>query len=172
MTSEYIRTKNPMEQDELCGAECRDGTPCQKPPNKGSDRCRFHGGQSTGNPDADGAPKGKDNGSWKHGAFSDLLREDLSEAERNAHEQLTDKLVALNDGHPGIEIIAPIAAEALLRYKRSGDDCFLREWRQHVSEFNVVPNEEQVELSGSDGDPLSVQINHEHIGTDEDAAQD
>lgn len=127
--------------DERCGAECRDGTPCQSYPVGDSDRCRMHGGTN------DGAPAGNDN-AWKHGAFSDLLRDDLTEPEKDAHEQLTDKLIALNQDHPGIDVVAPVAAEALIKYKRSADDRFLREWRQHISEFNVVPNEDEINMSG------------------------
>lgn len=125
----------------------------------------MHGGTDNG------APEGNDN-AWKHGAFSDLLRDDLSEAEKDAHEQLTDKLVSLNEGHPGIDIVAPVAAEALMRYKRSGDDRFLREWRQHVSEFNVVPNEDEISVDAEHSGGLNIEINHEHIGTDEDAVDE
>jgi|GEM_PF-6944946 len=34
--------------DDRCGARTRAGSPCQKYPAKGADRCRFHGGASTG----------------------------------------------------------------------------------------------------------------------------
>jgi len=40
--------KPETEVENRCGARTRDGTPCQKYPLKGRDRCRFHGGATTG----------------------------------------------------------------------------------------------------------------------------
>lgn len=37
---------------EKCGAECRDGSPCEAYPVSGSDRCRMHGGQGSGAPES------------------------------------------------------------------------------------------------------------------------
>ena len=37
-----------------CGARTRRGTPCQKPPLKGKNRCRLHGGLSSGPKTAEG----------------------------------------------------------------------------------------------------------------------
>lgn len=45
----------------LCGALNRAGRSCRCPAIKGRNRCLRHGGRSTG------APKGKQNGNWKHG---------------------------------------------------------------------------------------------------------
>lgn len=41
------------EESRRCGAETRDGSPCEKYPAKGATRCRFHGGASTGPKDTD-----------------------------------------------------------------------------------------------------------------------
>jgi len=43
-----------MTDDNICGAECRDGSPCQNPPLTDADRCRMHGGNSTGPPEGNG----------------------------------------------------------------------------------------------------------------------
>ena len=60
---------NPMEGEALpkllttaplCGATNRRGLSCRSPAEKGKTRCRFHGARA-------GAPKGKANGSYKHG---------------------------------------------------------------------------------------------------------
>jgi hypothetical protein len=40
----------------------RAGTPCQRPAAKGKKRCKLHGGA-----DGIGAPKGEQNGAYKHG---------------------------------------------------------------------------------------------------------
>src|SRR3546814_18416780 len=45
----------------LCGAKTRATTSCRSPCVKGKSRCRMHGARA-------GAPKGEDNGKWKHGS--------------------------------------------------------------------------------------------------------
>src|SRR4051794_6567498 len=53
----------PMHLSRRCGAKTRSGSPCRSPamPNG---RCRMHGGASQG------APKGKRNGNYRHGRFT------------------------------------------------------------------------------------------------------
>ena len=53
----------PMHLSPRCGAKTRSRSPCRAPamPNG---RCRMHGGASPG------APRGKANGSYKHGRFT------------------------------------------------------------------------------------------------------
>jgi hypothetical protein len=75
-----------LDLEERCGAETRDGTPCEKYPVSGRDRCRFHGGASTGPDDTSylegnghaagndgGAPEGNTN-TVESGAFVPLDR--------------------------------------------------------------------------------------------------
>ena len=52
-----------------CGARTRRGTPCQKPPLKGKNRCRLHGGLSTGPRTAEGKA-GIAAAHYKHGRRS------------------------------------------------------------------------------------------------------
>jgi hypothetical protein len=47
-----------------CGAKTRAGGTCQCPAIRGRNRCRLHGGRSTG------APKGCGNGNYKDGSFT------------------------------------------------------------------------------------------------------
>jgi hypothetical protein len=47
-----------------CGAKTRVGGTCQCPAIRGRNRCRLHGGRSTG------APKGQRNGNYKGGEFT------------------------------------------------------------------------------------------------------
>lgn len=56
-------TTNPMQ--EICGARTRSGAPCKAPKVTGKTRCRMHGGAA-----GSGAPRGKRNGSWRHGRFT------------------------------------------------------------------------------------------------------
>ena len=52
-----------------CGAKTRRGTACQKPPMKGKQRCKFHGGSSTGPKTAEGKARIAA-AHWKHGRRS------------------------------------------------------------------------------------------------------
>ena len=45
----------------LCQARTKRGTACRCPAMKGKRACRVHGGKSPG------APKGQQNGNWRHG---------------------------------------------------------------------------------------------------------
>jgi hypothetical protein len=55
---------SPLRQARRCLAKTRRGTLCQSPATSHG-RCRMHGGAP-----GTGAPKGKRNGSWKHGRYS------------------------------------------------------------------------------------------------------
>lgn len=50
-----------LQSAQRCGAKTRAGTPCKCPALRGCNRCRLHGGLSTG------APKGPKNGNYRDG---------------------------------------------------------------------------------------------------------
>lgn len=100
----------------------------------GDGRCRWHGGTQ---------PTGKDSPNYKHGAYSKHMRSDLTEPERAAYEELVD---SLEDPEQTLDAIRELAAEALLKYKRSADERFLREFRQLADTFNLAPNEQRLEV--------------------------
>ena len=66
-TAETIeqRRVSSMNAAPRCLARTRRGSLCQCPANKGKSRCRIHGGAK-----GSGAPRGKANGSYKHGAWT------------------------------------------------------------------------------------------------------
>lgn len=88
-------------------------------------------------------PTGVDSPNYEHGAYSKHLRSDLTEAEREAYDDLVE---ALEDPEEALGTIRELAAEALLKYKRSGDQRFLREYRQLADTFNLAPNEDRLEV--------------------------
>lgn len=90
-----------MSEIEKCGAECRDGTPCESYPVRGAERCRMHGGKGSGNPDAEGA-------GITHGARSDPT---------NLYEHLGDEAAAWVDG----KVEAYLDGAGLSRDTPSGD---------------------------------------------------
>mgnify|MGYP000061893048 CR=1 FL=1 len=139
-----------------CGAECRDGGYCENYPVQGAERCRMHGGTQ---------PTGADSPNFEHGAYSDHMQSDLTESEREAYEELVD---ALEDPDQALDAIRELAAEALLKYKRSADQRFLREFRQLADTFNLAPNEDVHELTGDGGGALDVSISREVVDSGSD----
>lgn len=149
--------------ENTCGATKRDGSgdECGLPAGWGTDHvgegpCKLHGGAADN--------RGKKNGNYKHGAFSKYIRDDLTESEETALDEMTE---AFDDPETALEVIREQAAEAWLKYKRSGDHRFLREYRQLASEFNLAPNEDQLEVSGEGGAPMQVTINRERADESE-----
>lgn len=140
-----------------CQATNREGEQCGHPAGWGTDNdsgpCKFHGGASTG------APKDNQN-ARKHGAFSDHFRSDLTDAEIEALDGIMSHLEGIDDERT---LAAEIAGEALLKYKRSADSRFLREARQWMGDFNLLPNEDTLNLGGTDGNPLNVLVNREEV---------
>lgn len=128
-----------------------DGEPCQAYPVTGEDKCRMHLGKN-GDSHAD-----NDN-AYKHGAFSEHFRSDLEPHEIESMDALMDHLSAIDDERT---LAAEVAAEALQKYKRSADSRFLREARQWVSEFNLLPNEDITELRGEGGGGILIQLDDE-----------
>jgi len=138
-----------IEAGENCnGRKSRDGQfrgYCQATAGRGTDhtgtgRCKHHGGAADNT--------GRNNGNYKHGAFSKHLQSDLSERETKAFEDLAD---SLGDQEAAQDVVRELAAEALLKYKRSNDARFLREARQLLSEFNIADATDHVDVDGVEG---------------------
>ena len=126
-----------------CNYEYDGGGYCEgHPMDNGS--CYHHGGKNENG----GAPEKNDNAT-DHGAFKEHFRSDLTDAEQEAIDDLVSHLEEI-DGPRAIA--AESAAEALMKYKRSADSRFLREARQWFADFNLIPNSDDVNLGGQDGD--------------------
>jgi hypothetical protein len=116
-----------------------------------SGQCRHHRGTSPDGTSHDGA----NNPNHEHGAFSEHFRSDLTDDETDALEAVIQHLRSIDDER---SIAAEVAAEALLKYKRSADSRFLREARQWFADFNLLPNEDEIEMSG-DGAGIVIDLN-------------
>lgn len=151
--------------DERCGYEATNG-PCSNPATESDGYCWL---ESHGDPAVDsesdgrGAPEGNENAA-DHYAFSDKFREDLTESENEALDALMTHLSGITDERT---LAAEVVGEALLKYKRTGDSRFLREARQWMADFNLLPNEDEVNIGGSDGGALNVIVNREAYDGDE-----
>ena len=127
-----------------------------------SGACDHHGGNA-------GAPEGEDNGAYEHGAYTDHIVSDLSEREEEAFNELVDSLRG-EESNDQLDVIREQAVEAYLKYKRSTDARFLREYRQLLSEFNIVDSTDHVEHSGGieQTGNFSVNITHHRVTEDDD----
>lgn len=93
-----------------------------------------------------GSQIGKANPNYDHGAFSEHFRSDLTEGEKEALEDGVDRL---SDPEGARELAIEMAAEAAIKYKRSGDTRFHREFRQLCETFNIAPGDElSIDVSG------------------------
>jgi len=139
------------------GGTNRHGEPCGNTAGEGTDfdsgKCKFHRGTS---PDGE-SHAGNDNAT-KHGAFKEHFHSDLTEAEAEAIDSLVSHL---SDVDGPRAVAAEVASEALMKYKRSADSRFLREARQWFGDFNLIPNGDELELSGDGGGALEVIVNRE-----------
>lgn len=138
-----------------CTATRKDGEPCEAYAVTGEDKCRMHLGKST-----DGSSHEGNQNARKHGAFSDHFRSDLTEPEIEALDGIMSHLEGIDDERT---LAAEVAGEALLKYKRSADSRFLREARQWMGDFNLLPNEDTLNVGGTDGNPLNVLVNREEV---------
>lgn len=90
---------------------------------------------------------GESNPNYKNGAYAKHFKHDLTASEQEAYEDVLEKL----DGDPedALSIPMQLAAEAIMKYKRGGDQRLLREARQILAEFNLVPNAEEIQIEGN-----------------------
>lgn len=79
---------------EKCTATCRDGSPCGAYPVEGSDKCRMHGGSSTG-PKTDGGKETVSSNAITHGATADPhnLYGTLEEEDKKWVDALTNSYI-------------------------------------------------------------------------------
>lgn len=144
------------------GGTNRNGEPCGATAGRGTDfdtgKCKHHRGTSP-----DGESHAGNQHAKTHGAFSDHFRSDLTPDEVAALDALVSHLESIEDERT---IAAEIAAEALLKYKRSADSRFLREARQWFDDFNLLPNADELEVSGGGGGALEVVVERSEYNDD------
>lgn len=118
-----------------CNATCRNGEYCENYPVGDAERCRMHGGAADN--------RGEKNGNYKHGAFSEHLREELTEAEEAAIEDVVGRL---EGEESATDLVRELVGEALIRYQRSGNVRFLTEIRQLLATFNIADATDHVDV--------------------------
>lgn len=118
-----------------CNATCRNDEYCENYPVDNAARCRMHGGAADN--------RGPKNGNYKHGAFSEYLRAELTEHERAAIEDVIDRL---EDHETAADLVRELVSEAIIRYQRSGNARFLTEVRQLIATFNLADATDRVDV--------------------------
>jgi hypothetical protein len=135
-----------------CAAECRDGGYCENYPREGSNRCRMHGGKSTGAPENNGNAE-------THGLTAD--REKWFDRYREDVEPIVRALVEsyVDDAPFGFENTAKVdkLTEVCI------DQVRLREANDELDDFLT----EQVVGTTEDGRPIkTVEENPAHMPRD------
>ena len=130
-------------------------------------KCHNHGGSTTSkdeNPDQ-GAPEGNTNAAT-HGAYAESFVQNFLTDEEKERVKQAQELLGTPEGAQGhARLMASIAIE---RFRRTGDDRFLRRYEAICDKAGVFPDDVQKhEHSGEGGGPLEVVINRERYDGDE-----
>lgn len=137
-----------------CGAECRDGTPCENYPVQGAERCRMHGG--TKSEDA-GAPEGNGN-AITHGATADPVNlfNHLDDDEQAWVELLVDGYLdeaPFDETSPKVERLQMVCV------------VMYQEWAAREVTLREGPSEDTVIGVSEEGAPIARTDEHHLTGT-------
>lgn len=139
------------------GMSKQTGEPCERVAGWGTEfeegKCSYHRGTN-----ADGSSHEGNDFATTHGAFKEHFRSDLEDDEKTAIDSLVAHLRNIEDERA---VAAEVAAEALIKYKRSKDSRFLTEARQWFSEFNLLPNSDTMELTGDGGGGIVINVDND-----------
>ncbi|ADJ14490.1 hypothetical protein [Halalkalicoccus jeotgali] len=151
-----------MEDNRNYADECGDhggtnsrGDPCGRAAGWGTDfdsgKCRKHRGTSpdgsshegnqnaVGNRGGDGAPEGNDR-AVTHGAYREGFLENYLTDEEASRVEIVEEILSTPKGSQ--KHARMMAGVALEQFRRSGDERFLREYRQLCDKAQIFPGEE------------------------------
>jgi len=121
------------------------GERCKKAAIGPHGKCDTHGGKSL---------KGTDHPNFEHGRTSKYFKSKLSDRQREVYDEMA---AALDEPEDAVKILSQVATQMILRGVSMNDPSMIREGRQILSEFNVVPNEDQIEMNAQ----VDVDATHE-----------
>jgi len=122
------------------------GERCKQPATGSHGKCRYHGGSSL---------KGADHPNFKSGKTSKYFKSKLSDRQREVYDEMTD---ALDDPSDALDVLSHVATRMILLGEHSNDPAMVREGRQLLSEFNIVPNADEIEMNHSGEVETSVSV--------------
>ncbi|WP_089650102.1 hypothetical protein [Halobacterium hubeiense] len=91
--------------------------------------------------------RGENNENFEHGAFSKYFTSHLTDTEQDAFDDAREMLDEPEDAQ---EVAKTAASICLIKFRRSGDERFLRRFESICDKFGIAPADE-LELSGSVG---------------------
>jgi len=145
----------PEQETELCGAETRDGSPCQRPP-MDNGRCYHHGGESTG------APEGNQN-NQKHGLYSvpEYLKKHFDESQEDRYtayfEALCSRYERLHGKEPDAFAKDRLSRIAIECVKERIADEWLSEKADETGNLLI---EDYIIDTDENGEPVSVETSN------------
>jgi hypothetical protein len=86
---------------------------------------------------------GESNPNFKHGATSEYFKSKLSDRQQRVFDEWVD---ALDDPEEAVNLLGIVGMNLALRGEDAMDPALIREGRQLLSEFNVVPNEDEISM--------------------------
>lgn len=102
---------------------------------------------------------GESNPNFKHGKTSAYFKSKLSDRQKDVFDEWVD---TLDDPEEAVNLLGVVGMNLALRGESANDPALVREGRQLLSEFNVVPNADAVEMTAE------VEQTTEHqLGDDE-----
>lgn len=110
------------------------GERCKQPATGDHGKCRYHGG---------GSKKGADHPNFKHGKTSKYFRQKLSGRQEEVYDEIVE---ALDDPEDAKMVLQHVVARLILLGDHAQDSTMVREARQILSEFNIVPNSDSLEV--------------------------
>lgn len=124
-------------------------------------KCYNHGGSSTGPKTEEGKEKSSQNAA-DHNAYRESFLEDyLTEEEADRVTNL-EKILSTPEGSQ--QHARMMAGVALEQFKRSGDERFLREYRQICDKAGIYPND-KIEHTGDGGGPVQINFSEQVVET-------
>lgn len=120
----------------------RDDYPyCLQPAGWGTDErigaCRNH--------PYSGSQIGEQNPNFKHGKTSEYFRSKMSERQQEVYDEMVD---SLDDPEDASKLLGLVGQRLILQGEHAENPAMIREGRQLLETFNIVPNSDQLELSG------------------------
>jgi hypothetical protein len=89
---------------------------------------------------------GESNPNFKNGATSEYFKSKLSDRQQDVFDEWVE---TLDDPEDAVNLLGYVGHNLILKGESAMDAAMIREGRQMLSEFNVVPNADELELNHS-----------------------
>lgn len=125
------------------------GERCKKAAIGPHGKCDVHGGKSL---------KGEEHPNFRNGATSEYFKSKLSERQQDVYDEMAAKL---EEPESALEILRQTATRLILVGEHSHDSSMIREGRQLLETFNIVPSEDEMNVNVSGTVDHDVEVSAE-----------